>query len=86
MRWSNGITDSTDMSLSKLWEIVKDKEGMPQSMGSQSQNDWATEHHHNIISRVETNGSYYTEKVCLRGDIGVQKYFPEKINICFSLI
>ena len=45
IKWLDGITDSTDMGLGGLWQLVMDREpGMLWFMGSQRvRHDWATE-------------------------------------------
>ena len=54
MRWLEGVTDSMDMSLGKLWEIVKDREAWHAAIHEVIKSDMTKQLHNNkVLKRLK---------------------------------
>ena len=61
MRWLDGITDSIDMSLSKLWEIVKDREAWHAAVrGATNKSDMSQKLNNKVLSKENAYFLYYS--------------------------
>ena len=81
MRWLDSITDSMNMNLIKLQEIVKD--GEVQFMGSQRvRHDLATEHHYYLCITMSQN---LREGMAMLGKISCLPQFVGRPRFALTL-
>ena len=59
MRWLDGITDSMDMSLSKLWELVMDREALRASIHGVAKSRTQLSDRSDLILKEDLHALYF---------------------------
>ena len=62
MKWLDGITDSKDMSLSKHWEMVKDKDAWHVAVHGVTNSQTRQLNNNNLLSRKDCEYSLRPEE------------------------